>query len=147
MFEARDFAEGSLSLVTCFQTIEHIESPLRLCQDAWRLLRPGGALFVIGHNRRALSAWVLGRRSPIFDIEHLQLFSPRSLSTLLESTGFREVRVWTVVNRYPLSYWTRLFPMPSLVKARLSRLLERTGIGNLNLSLPAGNIAAIGLKL
>jgi SAM-dependent methyltransferase len=146
LFDPGDFVADSLSLVTCFQTIEHVDRPLRLCQAAFHLLRPGGALFVIGHNRRSLSARVLGRWSPIFDIEHLQLFSPRSLSNLLEAAGYRDVRVTTVVNRYPLSYWARLFPMPARIKSGLIRLLERTGIGNLKLSLPAGNIAAVGYK-
>ena len=124
MFDPHDFVADSLSLVTCFQTIEHVDHPLRLCQAAFHLLRPGGALLVIGHNRRSLSARVLGRRSPIFDIEHLQLFSPRSLLNLLEAAGYRDVRVTRVINRYPLSYWARLFPMPFRIKSRLIRLLE-----------------------
>jgi SAM-dependent methyltransferase len=146
MFDARDFAPQSLCLVTCFQTIEHLESPLSFCKEAWNLLRPGGALFLIGHNRRALSARVLGRRSPIFDIEHLQLFSPRSLAALLDAAGYRRVRISTVVNRYPLSYWARLFPMPGSIKQRLGRLLESTAIGKVRIPLPAGNIAALGFK-
>jgi SAM-dependent methyltransferase len=146
MFDRRDFVPESLSLVTCFQTIEHVERPLSLCQETFHLLRPGGALFLIGHNRRSFSARLLGRKSPIFDIEHLQLFSPRSLSSLLEAAGYRDVQVTTIVNRYPLSYWARLFPMPAAIKARFIRLLERTGVGKLKLSLPAGNIAAVGYK-
>jgi SAM-dependent methyltransferase len=146
MFDPGDFVADSLSLVSCFQTIEHVDNPLRLCQAAFQLLRPGGALFLIGHNRRSVSARVLGRWSPIFDIEHLQLFSPRSLSNLLLAAGYQDVRVTTVVNRYPLSYWARLFPMPAGIKSRWIQLLERSGIGNFRLSLPAGNIAAIGYK-
>lgn len=146
MFDPGDFVPNSLSLVTCFQTIEHVDGPLRLCQDALRLLRPGGALFVIGHNRRSMSARVLGRKSPIFDIEHLQLFSPHSLASLLQAAGYRDVQVTTVVNRYPVSYWARLFPMPASIKSRLMPILDRSGLGKLRLSLPAGNIAAIGHK-
>jgi SAM-dependent methyltransferase len=146
MFDPGDFVAGSLSLVTCFQTIEHVDDPLALCRAAWQLLRPGGALLVIGHNRRSLSAHVLGHWSPIFDIEHLQLFSPRSLSNLLKAAGYRDVKVTTVVNRYPLSYWARLFPMPVGIKSRFIRLLEGSGLGSRKVSLPAGNIAAIGYK-
>jgi SAM-dependent methyltransferase len=146
MFAARDFEPASFSLVTCFQTIEHVDAPLDFCREAWQLLRPGGALLLIGHNRRAVSARLLGRKSPIFDIEHLQLFSPRSLKSLLEVAGFQNVRVSTVVNRYPLSYWGRLFPLPGGVKSALLGALEKTGLGKLRLSLPAGNIAAVGFK-
>jgi SAM-dependent methyltransferase len=146
MFDEREFEPQSLSLVTCFQTIEHLGSPLPFCEAAFRLLRPDGALFLIGHNRRSLSARLLGRNSPIFDIEHLQLFSPRSLAALLAAAGFRDVRVSTVINRYPLTYWGRLFPMPGALKPRVGRLLEITRIGKLTFPLPAGNIAAIGFK-
>ena len=45
------FPDGSFSLVTCFQTIEHLADPLSFCRDAWRALKPGGALFLIGHDR------------------------------------------------------------------------------------------------
>ena len=77
-FRGDSFAPESLSLITCFQTIEHLAEPLTFCRDAWRTLKPGGVLFLIGHNRRAISARLLGRNSPIFDIEHLQLFSTTS---------------------------------------------------------------------
>ena len=81
IFKPDSFPAGSLSLVTCFQTIEHLPDPLSFCRDAWTALKPGGGVFLIGHNRRALSAKVMGRKSPIFDIEHLQLFSPPAFAT------------------------------------------------------------------
>lgn len=146
MFSAKDFFPGSFSLVTCFQTIEHVDAPLEFCREAWQLLRPRGALFLIGHNRRAISAQLMGRKSPIFDIEHLQLFSPKSLAVLLEKAGFHEVHVSTVVNRYPLSYWGRLLPLPAAIKRPLLAALESTGLGALRVSIPAGNIAVTGTK-
>ena len=68
IFRPDSFEPESLSLITCFQTIEHLADPLSFCRNAWQTLKPGGALFLIGHNRRALSAKVLGFKSPIFDI-------------------------------------------------------------------------------
>lgn len=80
IFRPNSFRPSSLSLITCFQTIEHLPDPLTFCRDAWHTLKPGGALFLIGHNRRAVSAKILGRKSPIFDIEHMQLFSATSIA-------------------------------------------------------------------
>ena len=136
------FAPESKSLITCFQTIEHLSQPLEFCTAARRALKAGGGLLLIGHNRRALSAKLLGRKSPIYDIEHLQLFSPESLRRLLEIAGFSHVRLMTVFNRYPLQYWARLFPLPRSAKQPTLRLLESLGIGRLVIPLPAGNIAA-----
>jgi SAM-dependent methyltransferase len=140
------FPEGSFSLMTCFQTIEHVADPLSFCRDAWRTLKPGGALFLIGHNRRAFSAKVMGRKSPIFDIEHLQLFSPSSFRNLLKAAGFGDIRVRTVYNRYPIRYWARLFPFPKAWKPRLMDFLQKSRAGGWLVPLPAGNLAAIGYK-
>jgi SAM-dependent methyltransferase len=143
IFRADSFAPESLSLITCFQTIEHLSDPLSFCQAARQALKPGGALFLIGHNRRALSAKVLGRKSPIFDIEHLQLFSPVSIHHLLEKAGFSRVEVMTVFNRYPLQYWARLFPFPAGSKQGILKILQSIPMGRWVIPLPAGNLAAI----
>jgi SAM-dependent methyltransferase len=146
VFQGDSFPPESKSLITCFQTIEHLPDPLAFCRHAWLTLRPGGAIFLIGHNHRAFSARILGRKSPIFDIEHLQLFSPASLRCLLRTAGFQNIETFSLVNRYPLSYWVRLFPFPSRVKQRTLAVLKRVPIGRWVIPLPAGNLAAIAFK-
>jgi SAM-dependent methyltransferase len=146
MFAPDLFPPGQFSLVTCFQTIEHVSNPAQLCHEAVRLLKPGGALCLVAHNRRALSCRLLGRRSPIFDIEHLQLFSPSSLRRLLEDSGLKSVVVKPLFNRYPISYWTRLFPFPPAIKSALLWSLRTNYIGGTPLTLPAGNLLAYGFR-
>lgn len=146
LFERGMFPSESQSLVTCFQTIEHVMEPLGLCQAAAEILKPGGMLCLVGHNRRSLSATILGRRSPIFDIEHLQLFSPVSMRRLLTRAGFRHVHVASFWNRYPINYWIRLFPFPARLKKLLINQLSMIGIGGKSLALPAGNLVAWGVK-
>lgn len=143
---ASDFEPGSFSLITCFQTLEHVYEPMELCRGAFDLLHPGGALFLVCHDRRALSARVLGTRSPIFDIEHLQLFSRESLAHALREAGCAHIDTHTVVNRYPLGYWTKLLPLPARAKGVALGALERSGLGKVPLRLSAGNFAAIGYK-
>ena len=88
VFSASDFEPGRLRLFSCLQTVEHLPEPLPVFRDAHALLREGGALLVVCHDRTAPLNRLLGRRSPIYDIEHLQLFDPRSLRGLLERAGF-----------------------------------------------------------
>jgi SAM-dependent methyltransferase len=146
-FNGEEFPAASFSLITCFQTLEHIYDPLAMTQGVYRLLKPGGAAFFICHNRRALSARLLGRKSPIFDIEHLQLFSPQSARYLLEQTGFTDVTHMPVVNRYPLRYWFKLLPLlPIEAKRSLIALIDRVGAGGLSLSIPCGNLALVGFR-
>lgn len=146
MFLPGRFAGNSFSLVTCFQTIEHVSQPKELCQEAARILKPGGALCLVGHNRRSLSCRILGRKSPIFDVEHLQLFSPDSLRRLLTEAGLVDITVRPFFNRYPLAYWTRLFPFPRVIKNLLIQGLNVTGIGRIPVPLPAGNLVAWGFR-
>jgi SAM-dependent methyltransferase len=144
-FDPHDFEPGRFRLVTSFQTLEHLSEPQAMCRDAYELLAPGGALYVITHNRRAVPNRVLGRRSPIFDIEHLQLFSPPSLRRLLEGAGFTGVELRPIVNRYPLRYWLRLLPVPSTVTRRALALVGNR-VASAAIPLPAGNMAAVGYK-
>jgi SAM-dependent methyltransferase len=137
---------GSLSLVTCFQTIEHLHDPLDVCRQAVQMLRPGGALLVVAHNRRALSARILGERSPIYDVEHLQLFSPASARALLRRAGLIDVTSRPIINRYPASYWARLFPLPPSAKRRVTAMLEHSSLGRVLIPLPAGNMAIFGFR-
>lgn len=146
MFSPERFNPESFSLVTCFQTIEHLYDPLGFCREASKLLRPGGALMLVGHNHRAFSARLLGKRSPIFDLEHLQLFCPRSFRRLLAAAGLERILIRSVWNRYPLAYWTRLFPWPAGTKQRLTGFLENFRIGRMQVALPAGNLAAVAFK-
>ncbi len=145
-FSAENFEAGSFSLVTSFQTLEHVDDPLGACRDAHRLLKEGGCALFVCHNRRALSARLLGFRSPIFDIAHLQLFSPASARALLERAGFSGVEVRPIWNRYPLHYWMRLFPLPPSWKERLISWAKASGFGFWPIALPAGNLAAAGFK-
>lgn len=144
IFYESAFQPESFSLVTCFQTMEHLPDPAAVCDAAFRLLKPGGVFAIACHNHRALSAKLLGMKSPIFDIEHLQLFSPRGVTRLLEGAGFKEVDVRTVINTYPAHYWIKLLPVPA--KAKLIALLKATGIGHIPVPLPAGNLFAVGFK-
>ena len=146
LFKPEDYPASSFSLITCFQTLEHLTDPMEMCRSAQRLLKPGGALFVIAHDRRSFSARVLGMKSPIFDIEHLQLFSPGSARQLLERAGFANVDLHTVYNAYPLHYWAKLFPLPNPVKLPFVRALKKVRLGTIPLKIPAGNLAAIGFK-
>lgn len=145
-FESQEFEAGSFSLVTCLQTLEHMYNPVEVCRRSFRMLREGGAIFIVSHNYRSLSARLLGLKSPIFDIEHLQLFSPKSALYLLKHAGFVDLKIRTVFNSYPLHYWTKLLPLPARFKSVLVSFLQKARIGRFLICLPAGNLAVIGYK-
>jgi SAM-dependent methyltransferase len=145
-FNPRTFKKNSVSLITCFQTFEHLYDPLKTCREAFEILRKGGAFYIVCHNRRSLSCRILGMKSPIFDIEHLQLFSPQSAKILLTKAGFVRTTIKPLFNVYPLHYWLKLLPIPKGLKIKLIQFLKKIKLGNLPVMLPAGNLAVIGYK-
>ncbi|MFZ6849238.1 class I SAM-dependent methyltransferase [Undibacterium sp. RuRC25W] len=145
-FRKEDFEENTFDLITCFQTLEHLDSPLELCNAVYDLLRPGGMFVTVVHDFRAPLARFLGKKSPIYDIEHLQLFSPKSMTSLYQKVGFSDVSVQSLRNAYPLSYWLRLMPLPKIIKYRLLSTITSSSFGNRLISAKVGNLLAVGIK-
>ncbi len=146
MFEEKDFAPESFDLICCFMTMEHVRDPNIIASAVLRLLRPGGAFVTVTHDYRGVVNRLLGKRSPIIDIEHLQLFSERSIRHLFDAVGFTQVEVKGFVNTYSMIYWTRLSPLPGRVKATALRLLDALGWGKAKLSVNVGNSMTVGVK-
>ncbi len=145
-FRAEDFEPSSFDLITCFQTLEHVDQPNQLFQAAHTLLKPGGCFMTVAHNFRAPLARLMGDKSPIYDIEHLQLFSPKSLQRVYRHNGFVEIDISSISNRYPLSYWMKLFPLPKSMKAVLMPRLSGSRLGNLMLGARVGNMIGFAKK-
>lgn len=146
MFCAEMMRGETPSFICSFMTLEHMADPTVFLNEAHGLLEPGGAVAVVVHNWRAPLNRLLGMRSPIIDIEHLQLFSPQSLRRLLEQTGFESIEIRPIRNAYPLRYWLRLTPLPATVKSMCLRVLEAFGLADKTLAANVGNMLAFGIK-
>ncbi len=146
IFEEKDFAPESFDLICCFMTMEHVRDPNIIASAALRLLRPGGAFVTVTHDYRGVVNRLLGKRSPIIDIEHMQLFSKRSLRYLFENVGYTGVTVNAFVNTYSLQYWMRLAPLPRGLKQSVSGLMARIGVDHVKLGVNVGNLITTGFK-
>lgn len=146
IFEGRDFPPESFDLICCFMTLEHVQDPGALVAAAHRLLRPGGAFVGVTHDRRALLNRILGRRSPIVDIEHMQLFSATSATGLLTRNGYVHVGGASFWNRYRPSYWLRLAPMKRSLKDALTRKLRGSWVDRHRIAINVGNFMSWGFK-
>ena len=101
---------------------------------------------VVVHNWRAPLNRLLGLRSPIIDVEHLQLFSPKALRELLQQAGFESIKLNPIRNAYPLRYWLRLTPLPASAKHWILSLLERFGLADYSFAMNVGNMLVVGIK-
>lgn len=146
IFREGDHAPASYDLICCFMTLEHVLDPNTIVSAASRLLRPGGAIALVTHDYRSWINRLLGRRSPIIDIEHMQLFSPKSIHTLLDLNKFKGIQVHSFHNRYTLRYWVRLLPVSIPHKQGLIATLDRMGLSDHRLSFNVGNMLSYGYR-
>lgn len=146
IFREGDFEPASFDLICCFMTMEHVQDPMATARSAAKLLRPGGTFVTVTHDYRSFVNRAMGKRSPIIDIEHMQLFSQASIRQLMERCGLDDISVRPFVNRYALSYWMRLAPLPPKLKRGLKQVTQATGLGNMKIGLNVGNTIAAGFR-
>ena len=138
--------DAEFDVVTCFQTLEHLVRPRETVLKMSEAVVPGGYIAVVCHDRLSLINRLLGRKSPIFDIEHLQMFSGYGLESLILSAGLEIVYSKQIINRYPLGYWLRLIPLPRRTKKLIERN-RRSRILSIPTSLMVGNRLVVAKKL
>ncbi|EKD86533.1 MAG: methyltransferase type 11 [uncultured bacterium] len=146
IFDRKLFNKNTFDIILCFHTLDHVVDPNLFLKDVNLLLKKKGKVLFVVHDTDALSAKLFGQKSPIFDIEHIFLFNKNTLENIFKKNKFDKAMAFTIVNEYQLSYWVKLFPMPSIIKRLLLRSLAISRIGNLSVSLPAGNIGVVAQK-
>ena len=140
------FAAESFDAVTLFQVLDHMPDPLGLLREAHRILRPGGAVVAFNHNVSALSARVLGERSPIIDVEHTYLYSPATMRALFEAAGFSVESAVGARNTYSTAYLLHLLPIPSRLKRLLLPRFKRTRLGRRQVTVALGNLCLVARR-
>lgn len=82
-------------VIASFETIEHLFDPGAFIAACERNLRPGGLLVLSCPNGRGFDVVVLEERSDTVDAEHLNCFTPSSLTQLVERYGLEVLEVMT----------------------------------------------------
>lgn len=140
------FAADSFDTICIFQTFDHLPDPGGVLDECWRVLKPGGLLLCLNHNIQAVSARLLHERSPIIDIEHTYLYSPKTFRRIFTDHRFEVRHLGRVFNTYPPHYLVRLLPMPRGMKQRVIDMLRRSRVGNVSLRVPLGNMYLVAQK-
>ena len=144
---ARDtFPANHFDVICGFQVLDHTPDPAGVLLACIKDLKPGGVALFINHDCGGLSNRLLGELSPIIDVEHTVLFDKRTMRRIFEKCGFVVQEVFSVRNTYPLSYWTKLAPLPRALKSPLLSLLDSVALGQIAVTLRAGNLGIIATK-
>ena len=84
--------EHQYDVITISHVIEHVHAPMALLQNLYRLLKPGGLLWLDTPNLSSYGARRFG--SDWRDLDpprHLVLFTPQSLISALSTIGFQQI--------------------------------------------------------
>ena len=138
------FPAGSFDVICIFQTLDHLPDPADVLDECRRVLRPAGLVLAFNHDTSALSARLLGERSPIVDVEHTYLYDPRTMRRLFESRGFEVLAVGPVRNLNSIRYLLHLTPLPGPLKALARTVLAP--VAGARLWVPLGNLRLIARR-
>jgi 2-polyprenyl-3-methyl-5-hydroxy-6-metoxy-1,4-benzoquinol methylase len=85
--------EGPFDLITMSHVIEHLHDPIEVLRACYRLLSPGGSLWLETPNSRSVGLKRLGRGWLGLDApRHLLLFNRESLKQTLLKVGFGDIK-------------------------------------------------------
>jgi SAM-dependent methyltransferase len=92
---------NSVDVIVSIELYEHLEAPLRMLSEAYRVLKERGALLIATPNARSLSAIVRGEKYiELKDDTHISLTIPEQLKKNLVKVRFSNVNCFT--NGFPL---------------------------------------------
>ena len=81
-----------------WDVLEHIDSPSSYIERLKSILNPGGIVFIQVPTSESLAARIMREKCNMFDgIEHLTLFSRKSLTRCFSNSGFEKLDAKSVI--------------------------------------------------
>ena len=142
--------DGSIDVCVLSDVIEHTRDPMAMLDRVWRILKPGGAIFVATPSLDSWSARLLRHRWMEFKAEHLFFFDSATLESALVRAGFEHVRIArgrkTLSTEYVLHHFKR-FPVPLLSPlGRIAGTLLPHAVRRQQLEIVASGIDAVARR-
>lgn len=138
------FEDDAFAGVLAVEVLEHVFEPQRAVREVYRILEPGGVLFVslpnVAYWRRRMELLLLGRFDPMGDDlsmqepwrdPHIRFFTPSTMKRMLTAAGYEaEVHGYAGALLADLPKVGRLFsarqsPLYRWAQARIPNLLGR----------------------
>jgi SAM-dependent methyltransferase len=98
MINSVTFTE-KFSTITLWDVFEHIKNGFQFLNDAKKILREGGIIFIQSPSRDALAAKIMQSACNMFDgLEHVNLYGLESLNILAKRAGYKIESYETVIS-------------------------------------------------
>jgi 2-polyprenyl-3-methyl-5-hydroxy-6-metoxy-1,4-benzoquinol methylase len=138
-FNPMDYASEHFRVIALWGVIEHVAEPAQMLRDIYNLLIPGGWLALSTPNFQSLSRRLLRSRWHFFERPHLTFFDPESISHLLRTIGYADIRIRTEWVTYSTAYLASYLAKWSAVLSRALLRLDKMTLARLGLKLTLPN--------
>lgn len=147
------FPGGRLDLVYCVNALHHFDEPLAFVHEAWRLLRPGGALAIVGSDPRTRQdGWYVYDYFPgTYEVDLARFPSWDTVQDWMARAGFDQVAWQPVEEIHGTKVGRVVLDDPFLQKDAVSQLsllsdeAYAAGLRRIEAALAAAEAAGEGL--
>ncbi len=148
LLKANSFPSNSFDIVAYQDVLEHITDPVGELREVFKLLKPGGLIFLVTPDIEGWWAKLLG---PLWyhykPVEHVVYFSQHSMERALKKAGFVDIKTSKTYHILSVEYTlNRLrFYQPRLF-AILLKVVQKTAIKDIAFRAYSGELEAWGTK-
>ncbi|MBN2032443.1 MAG: class I SAM-dependent methyltransferase [Deltaproteobacteria bacterium] len=87
------YPDNYFDVAVLFDVIEHLSDPILYLYEIFRLLRPGGGLYLFTPNFNSLTCRFFGKDWSVFFPWHQYYFSPRTLDEMIRRAGLKAKKI------------------------------------------------------
>ncbi len=96
--------DRSASAVVMIHVLDHLLDPKAELLKIREKMRPDGTLIIVTHDESSILRKLTKVKWPAFCLQHPQIYNPKSMKKLLESTGFKAVEIAKTKNYFELGF-------------------------------------------
>lgn len=91
-------------VITMWDVIEHLSNPIDVLDKCYKSLKDNGIIALGTPDYECLIARIMGNNYPYLVRMHHVLYTPETLSNMLEKSGFKVIKKYTYGRTFPVSY-------------------------------------------
>lgn len=104
MFDFSVIPNNSVNVAVMIQVLDHLLDPVATLSELKKKLLSGGKLLLVTHNEQSLLRKIVGWRWPAFCLQHPQIYNPKSITRLLEKSGYKVDSIKRTTNYFQFSF-------------------------------------------